>query len=143
MASERRRFGSYALHHAAIATDRVDIVVKDLEVGTIVPISEPHLGNGHADAVGDPLSKRSSRCFDTRNQVVLGMTWSLASQLAKVTNIVERNRGLPKSFVFGIHRSRASEVKHRPQQHRSMSVRQHEPISVRPNRILRVEAHYR
>src|SRR5262249_3447914 len=100
--------------------NRVDVVVEDLEVWAIVPVSEPCRGNGHADAVGDTLSKGSSRGLDTRNQVVFGMTWSLAAELAKVTNIVERNRGLPKPFVFGIHR--ASEVKHRPQQHRSMTV---------------------
>src|SRR5262249_15838251 len=88
MARQRRRFGSHALHHATIAANRVDVVVKDLEVGAVVPISEPSLGNGHADAVGDPLSKRSSRCLDPRNQVVLRMTWSLAAELAEVTNIV-------------------------------------------------------
>src|SRR6516225_11134548 len=116
MARQRRRFGSHALHHAAIAANRVDVVVEDLEVGAIVSVSEPRLGNRHADAVGDTLSKRSGRRLDTRNQVVLGMTRSLAAQLAKVTNIVERNRGLPKPFVLGIHRSGASEVKYRPQQ---------------------------
>src|SRR6516165_11363578 len=118
MARQRRRFGSHALHHAAIAANRIDVVVEDLEVGTIVPIREPSLSNGHADAVGNTLSKRSSRGLDTRNQVVLGMTRSLTAELAEVTNIVERNRGLPKPFVFGIHRSGASEVKHGPQQHR-------------------------
>src|SRR5262249_26788430 len=79
VARQRRRFGSHALHHAAITANRVDVVVEDLEVGTIVPVSEPRLGNGHADAVGDPLSKGSSRGLDTRNQVVLRMTWSLAA----------------------------------------------------------------
>src|SRR5262249_41493064 len=122
MARQRRRFGSHALHHAAIAANRVDVVVEDLEVGTIVPVSEPRLGNGHADAVGDTLSKGSSRRLYARNQVVLGMTRSLATELAKVTNIVERYSGLPKSFVFGVHCSGASEMKHRPQQHRSMTV---------------------
>src|SRR5215472_2828096 len=140
MARQRRRFGSHALHHAAVAANRVDVVVEDLEVGAIVPVSEPRLGNGHADAVGDALSKRSSRGLDTRNQVVLGMTRSFTAELAKVTNIVERNRGLPKAFVFGIHRLGASEVKYRPQQHRGMTVRKHESIPVRPDRILRIEA---
>src|SRR5215472_1693097 len=111
MTRQRRRFGAHALHHAAIAANRVDVVVKDLEVRTIVPVSEPCLGNGHADAVGDPLSKRSSRGLDTRNQVVLGMTWSLAAELAKATNIVERNRGLAKPFILGIDCSGASEMK--------------------------------
>src|SRR5262249_48552602 len=138
MARQRRRFGSHALHHAAVAANRVDVVVEDLEVGAIVPVSEPRLRNGHADAVGDPLSKRSSRGLDTRNQVVLGMTGSLAAELAEATNIVERNRGLAKPLVLGIDCAGASEMKHRPQQHRGMTVGKHEPISVRPNWILRV-----
>src|SRR6516164_11602616 len=114
MARQRRRFGSHALHHATIAANRVDVVVEDLEVGAIVTVDEPRLRNGHADAGGDTLAKRSSRGLDTRNQVVLGVTWGLAAELAKVTNIVERNRGLPKPFVFGIHCSGGGEVKHRP-----------------------------
>src|SRR5262249_56091418 len=99
MAWQRRRFGSHALHHAAVAANRVDVVVEDLEVWAIVPVSEPCRGNGHADAVGDTLSKGSSRGLDTRNQVVLGMTWSFAAKLPDLPNIFQPNPGLPHSFV--------------------------------------------
>jgi hypothetical protein len=141
MARQRRRFRSHALHHAAVAANRINVVTEDLEVGAIVTVGEPCLGNGHAYAGGDTLPKRSGRSLNPGNQMVLGMTWSLAAELAEVTNIIERNRGLPKPFVFGIHRAGAGEVKHRPQQHRGVTVGEQEPIAVRPNRILRVETH--
>src|SRR5262249_56388378 len=100
----------------------IDVVAEDLEVGAIVAVGEPRLGNGHAHAGGDALPERSGRGFDSRNQVVLGMTWSLAAELSEMTNIVERNRGLPEPFIFGIHGAGAGEVQHRPQQHRGRTV---------------------
>jgi len=69
------------------------------------------------------------------------MARSLAAELAEVTDIVQRHRGLPEPFVFGVHGSGAGEVKHRPQQHRSMTVGEHEAVAVGPNRILRIKAH--
>src|ERR1700730_997895 len=73
--------------------------------------------------------------------MVFGVTRGLAAELPEVTNIVERYRGLSEPFVFGIHRAGAGEVKHRPQKHRGMTVGEHEPVAVRPNRVLRIEAH--
>src|SRR5262249_47446817 len=115
MAGERRCFRAHALHHAAVAANGIDVVAEDLEVGTIVAVGEPPLGDGHAHAGGDALPERSGRGLDSRDQMVLGMTWSLAAELAEVANVVERNRGLPESFVFGIHGAGAREVQYRPQ----------------------------
>src|SRR6516225_991659 len=114
MARQRRRFRAHGLHHVAIAANSINVVAEDLEVGTVVAAGEPGLGNGHADAGGDPLPKRSGRGFDPRYKMVLGVTWSLAAELAEAANIVERNRGLPKPFVLGIHRAGAGEMEHRP-----------------------------
>src|ERR1700730_446057 len=116
MPPQRRRFRPNAFHHAAIAANRINVVAKDLEGGAIVAIGEPRLGDGHADAGGDTLPEWSRRGLDPRNPMVLGVTWGLAAELAEVTNIVERNRGLPNPFVFGIHRAGTGEVEHRPQQ---------------------------
>jgi hypothetical protein len=58
-----------------------------------------------------------------------------------VANVVERNRGLPKALVIGIHRAGPGEVEHGPEQHRGMPVREHEPIAVGPDRVLGIEAH--
>src|SRR3974377_469731 len=101
MARQRRCFGSHALHHAAIAANRVDVVAKDLEVGGVVTVGEPRLGYGHAHAGRNTLPKWSSCGLDPTNQALLGMTWSLAAELAKLTNIVERKRGLAKPVAVG------------------------------------------
>ena len=73
--------------------------------------------------------------------MVLGMTGRLAAELAEVADIVERDRGLPKPLVLGVHGAGAGQVQHRPQQHRGVTVGEHEAIAVRPDRILRIEAH--
>ena len=103
MARQRRRLRRHALHHAAVAANRINVVVEDVEAGPIVAVGEPFLGDGHAHAGGDTLAERSGRGLDAGNQVILGMTRRLAAELAEVTDVVERNRGLPKPFVFGIH----------------------------------------
>src|SRR5262249_21587885 len=141
MARQRGCLRCHTLHHAAIAANRVDVVVEDLKIGAVVSVGEPNLGNCHAYAGGDTLPKWSSRGLDPSNPMIFLVTWGLAAELEEVTNIIERNRGLPKPFVFGIHRSGTGEVEHRPQQHRGMTVGEHEPIAVRPNWILRIETH--
>ena len=64
MAGQRRRFRADALHHAAVAAYRVDVVVEDLEVRPVVAVGEPLLGDGHADAGGDALAQRTGRGLD-------------------------------------------------------------------------------
>src|SRR5215471_21754796 len=73
--------------------------------------------------------------------MVFGVAWRLAAEPPEVTDIVERYRGLSKPFIFGVDRAGASEVKHGPQQHRGMTVREHEPVAIRPNWVLRIETH--
>ena len=46
--------------------------------------------------------------------MIFGVTRSLAAELAKVTNVVERDRGLPEPLVFGVHGAGAGEMEHRP-----------------------------
>src|SRR6516164_6970999 len=102
MARQRCGFRTHALHHAAVAANGIDVVAEDLEVGAIVAVGEPRLGDGHAHAGGNALPERTGRGLDSRDQMVLGMTWGLAAELTEVTNIVERNRGLPEALVFGV-----------------------------------------
>ena len=142
MAGERCRFRTHALHHAAVAAHRINVVVEDLEAGPIVAVREPCFSDRHANAGGDALPERPSCCLHPRNQMVLGVSRSLAAEMAEVTNIVERHRGLPEPLVVGVHGAGAGEVEHRPQQHRSMAVGEHEAIPVGPNRILRIEMHH-
>src|SRR5262245_58405608 len=73
--------------------------------------------------------------------MVFGVTWGLAIDLAEAANIIERYRRLSEPFVFGIHRAGTGEVKDRPQEHRGMTVGEHKPVAIRPNRVLRIEAY--
>ena len=141
VAGQRRRFRRNALHHAAVSANGIDVVVEDLEAGPVVAVGEPLLGDGHAHARGDALPERTGGGLDARDPVVLGVTRGLAVELAEAADVVERHRGLPQPLVFGIHRLRLGEVEHGPEQHRGVTVREHEPIAVGPDRVLRIEAH--
>src|SRR5258708_13588038 len=99
MTRERRRFRSHAFHHAAVAANRINIIVEDLEGRPIVAVGKPFLGNGHADAHGDALPDRTGRGFDPRNPMVFRVTWGLAVQLGEATKVVHRPRGLPAPFL--------------------------------------------
>src|SRR5262249_61144870 len=91
MAGERCRFRTHALHHAAVAAHRIDVVAEDLEVGAIVAVGEPRVGTGHAHGGGDALPERPGRGLDSRTQMAFGMTWRLAADLAKATDVDRRN----------------------------------------------------
>src|SRR5262249_42323668 len=56
-----RGFRCDAFHHAAIAANRVNIIVEDFKTGPVVTIGEPLLGNAHSHARGDALSQRAGR----------------------------------------------------------------------------------
>src|SRR6266480_170871 len=73
--------------------------------------------------------------------MILGMARGFAVELAEMTDIVEGNRRVTESFIIGIDRLCSGKVKYGPEQHRGMAVREHEPIAVGPDRILRIEAH--
>src|SRR5438132_1686238 len=73
--------------------------------------------------------------------MILGMPRGFAVELAEVTDILEGHRRVPESFVRGIDRLGAGEMEHRPEQRRGVAVREHEPIAVGPDRVLRIEAH--
>ena len=63
----------------------------------------------------------------------------LAVELAETADVVEGDRRLPEPLVIGVHRAGSGQVEHRPQQHGGMTVREHETVAVRPDRILRIE----
>src|ERR1019366_2367541 len=83
MAREGRGFRSHPFHHAAIAADRISIVVEDLVVRPIVAVGEPFFGHGHADAHRNALSEGAGRGLDAGDQMIFGVTGSLAAELAE------------------------------------------------------------
>src|SRR5215813_6748275 len=72
--------------------------------------------------------------------MILGVPRGFAVELTEVTDVLEGNRRLTESFVISVHRLGAGEVEHGPEQHRGVTVREHEPIAVGPEGVLRIEA---
>jgi hypothetical protein len=140
MGRQGRRLARHALHHVAVAANRVHAVVEQREVGTIEAIRQPARGDRHAGAVGTTLAKRPRRGLDPRGQVVLGMPRTPAVELPEALDVLERDGGLAQALVIGVHCPHAGEVKHRVEQHRSVTARQDEPVAVRPDRVLGIEA---
>src|SRR5262245_47976885 len=122
MTCQGRRLGRNTLHETSVSAYGVDAIVEDFEVGPIVTIGQPFLGEGHSHAGGHPLAQRTSRCFDTRDPMILRMSWSLAIELTKMANVVERDRRLAKRLVIGIHRLGFGETENGPEQNRSMAI---------------------
>ena len=52
-------------HHAAIAANGIDFVVKDFKPRLVVTAAEPFLGDGHSNARGNSLPERAGRGFDS------------------------------------------------------------------------------
>ena len=141
VAGERRSLGADALHQAAVAADRIGVVVEHLEARSVVAVCEPSFGDGHADAGRDALSQRPGGRLHTRHHAVLRVPGRFAAKLTKPADVFERDRRLAQPFVVRIHGLRPSQVEHRPEQHRRVPVRKHETVTVGPDRILRIEAH--
>ena len=80
-----------SLHHAAVARQRVDIVVEQVEPGPVVGRREPALGDRHADAGGDPLAERAGGGLDAGCPAVLGVAGAGAVELAEALDGVERH----------------------------------------------------
>jgi hypothetical protein len=129
-----------ALHHAAIARERVDVIVEELEAGAVVGLGEPALGDCHADAGRNALAKRASGGLNAGGPAVLGMAGAGAVELAEALDRVERHRGLAERLVVGVDRLDAGQVQQRIEQHRGVADREDEAVAVRPDRLLRVEA---
>src|SRR4029079_1323745 len=73
MAGERRSLRAHPFHQAAVAADRVDVVVEQVEARLVVAAGEPLAGDRHADAGGDPLAQRTGRRLDSGYPVIFGM----------------------------------------------------------------------
>ena len=139
MTGERRRLPGNALHHAAVAGQRVDVIVEQLEPGPVEVPRHPAARDRHADAGRDALAERTRGRLDARGPAVLGVPRCLAVELAEALDIVERERGVTQPLVLGVHRLHFRQREHRVKQHRGVAHRQDEPIAVRPDGIAGVE----
>ena len=137
---ERGRFARYALHHVAVAAHGINVVVEHREVRPIEMLRQPAPGERHADAVAAALPERAGRRLDPGGQVIFGMAGTFAADLPKPLDIVERDRGLIETLVFGIDGFHAAEMQQRVEQHRGMAIGKHEAIAIGPDRIIGIEA---
>src|SRR5712671_4283073 len=89
MSGDRGGFRGNSFHHVAIAANRPDVVVEQLESRTIEICREPGFGDGHAHAVRDALTEGAGGGLDTRGQPVFGMSRRLAADLPEILDLVE------------------------------------------------------
>lgn len=138
MPRERGRFVRDAFHHVAVAANRVHAVVEQRRVRAIEVALVPARGHRHADAIAEPLPKRSRGGLDAGRHPVLGVARRIAVDLAEMLDVVERHgrrAGRLAVFVDGFH---VGQMQQRIQQHRRMPGRQHEAVAIRPQRLVRV-----
>ncbi len=124
-AGQRRGFVADAFHQAAVAQEHIGAVVDHGMVCPIELAGQQLLGQRHAHGIGKSLAQRTRRGFHARRDAVLGMAGGLAVQLAEILQLLHRQ------VITG-------EIEQRVQQHRRMSVGQHETIAVKPVWIARV-----
>jgi len=68
------------------------------------------------------------------------MTWTLAVELTKPLQIVERDRRRTEPLIFLVDRFDTGQVQHRIEQGRGVAGGQHKAVAVRPDWILGIEA---
>ena len=128
LAGERRRLRRDALHEVAVGADDVRAVVLHL---CAVALTQEALGHRQADAVGEALAQRAGRDLDARRDVdavALGVARRDRAPLPELLDVVQRD------VVAG-------QVQRRVQPHRAVARAEHEPVPIRPRRILRVVVH--
>ena len=136
---QRGGLGADALHQAAVAAQRVDVVVEQLVAGPVERGGLPQPGDGHADAGGDPGAQRAGGALHAGGPAVLGVAGALGVQLPEPAQVLQRDGGLADDLVVGVDRLDPGQVQHRVQQRRGVPDRKHEPIPIGPHRQLRVE----
>src|SRR5271170_4883496 len=111
MPGQRSRLRRDPFHHATVAADGINVVIKYLEARLVKMVGQPFAGDGHAHACGDTLPERAGGGLDAGHPVIFGMTRSLAVELAEPSNVVQCHRRLTEYFVFSVDRLNIREVK--------------------------------
>ena len=124
-AGERAGLVRDAFHQAAVAEEDPRAVIDDRVAGPVELGGQHALGDGEADGVRDALAERAGRRLDAGRAADLGMAGGHGMQLAEVPQLAH-GQGV------------AREVQQRVEQHRAVTVRQHEAVAVGPARIGRV-----
>jgi len=115
-------FVADAFHQAAVANERVGVVVDDGETVAVEFGGQQLFGERQADGVGQALAERSGTGFDARGIADFRVARGHAVQLPETLELLDRQ---------GI----AGEMQQAVQQHRAVAVGEHEAVAVRPVRI--------
>ncbi len=126
VAGERRRLVADALLEVAVARDDERVVADDVGAESSPQVA---LRDAHADAVREALTQRTGGDLDAGCLEALGMAGGLAAPLAELLQVLDLEPV-------------AGEAEHRVQEDRRVAGRQHEPISVGPERVSRVVLHH-
>ncbi len=121
-ASQRADFMGDAFHQTAVAHEHIGVVIDDLVPVAVELRSHDLLGHGEADGIGQALTQRTGGGLDARGIAELRVTRGLAVQLAEILQVIDGQ------VVAG-------QVQQRIDQHRTMAVGQHEPVTVCPLRV--------
>ena len=142
VAGKGGRLAADPLHEAAIAADRIDVEVEELEVGTVEVLGHPAGGHRHPHRGRDPLTEGTGGGLHPGGPPVLGMTRALAAELAEVPDVVEAHRGFADDLVLRVHRLHPAQVEEGVEEHGGVAVAEDEPVPVRPDGIGGVEVHH-
>ena len=100
----------------------VRIMIHEVMPQAVVARGEMAFRDGHADAIGKSLAERTGGGFHDGGHAALGMTGREAAPLAKPFDLFERQMI-------------ARKIQHTVQQHRPVTGRQDESVSIEPVRI--------
>ena len=117
MTCERDRLLADAFHQAAVPAHDIGVMVHQVaaEAG-----GHAALRQGHADRVGKALAERAGGGLDPGSEAVLRMARGAAAELAEVADF------------FDVDVRITGEIEQRIEQHRAVTVRQHEAVPVGP-----------
>src|SRR5215831_9713049 len=96
MARERGGLRADPFHQTAVAANRIDVVVEELEAGAVVAVSKPFTRDRHPDAGGDALAQWAGGRLDSRNPAILRMARRFAAELAETAISSSVTDGLPR-----------------------------------------------
>ena len=116
-----------AFHQAAVAQERIGVVVHNVVARAVELRRQGFLGQRETNGVGNALPQRAGRGFDTRRVTVFRVPRSLGVQLPEVLDVVNANV-VPAQVQQGVL------------QHGAMAVRQYKTVTVGPLRVGRVVA---
>jgi hypothetical protein len=102
VAGQRRGLRRDALHHVAVAAERVDVVVEQLVAGAVEVGGLPVAGDRHADRGRHALAERAGRRLDARRPAVLRVARAARVDLAEALDVLERDGQLAEPLVGGL-----------------------------------------